>query len=141
MSDAAIPFLLAGTRRLFLRDFVIEANIGIHHAEREAAQRIVLNIDAFVDLAGTTPVRDAIHEVLDYDAIAGLVRARIARGHIHLQETLVDDLATAILALDARVRAVRVRSEKPDIYADVAGVGVEILRLQAGAAGGAPPWA
>jgi dihydroneopterin aldolase len=124
--------MLANTRRLFLRDFVVDANIGIHDAERAGPQRLVLNIDVYVSLALTTPRRDSVAEVLDYDILSEIVRRRLARGHINLQETLVDELAAEILALDPlRIEAVRVRSEKPDIYDDVAGVGVETLRMRA----------
>jgi dihydroneopterin aldolase len=57
------------------------------------------------------------------------VRKRIEAGHINLQETLVDDLARALLAHPA-VRAVRVSSEKPDVYEDVAAVGIEVFRFR-----------
>jgi dihydroneopterin aldolase len=120
---------LAGCRRLFLRDWRIQANIGVHTAEREGAQRLVLNLDVFVSLAATTPRRDALEEVFDYDAIQEVVRERIGRGHINLQETLVDDIARELLRRPAVV-AVRVSSEKTEIYPDVAGIGVEVLRFR-----------
>jgi len=46
-----------------------------------------------------------------------------------LQETLVDDVARALLAHPA-VRAVRVSSEKPDVYDDVDAVGIEIVHFK-----------
>ena len=53
----------------------------------------------------------------------------VARGHIHLQETLCDSIAAHLLAHDA-VRAVRVRTEKPDAYPDCDAVGVEVFRIK-----------
>ena len=116
-------------RRLFLRNYVVDANIGIHAFEKEGAQRIALNVDLFVPLALSTPRHDKIHEVLDYDFIRLTIRHRIEQGHINLQETLVDDIARSLLAHPA-VRAVRVASEKPDVYPDVDAVGIEVLHFK-----------
>ena len=41
--------LLAGMRRIFLRDFALACSIGIHPFERAARQRILVNVDIFVD--------------------------------------------------------------------------------------------
>jgi dihydroneopterin aldolase len=120
---------LANCRRLFLRNYVVDANIGIHAFEKEGAQRLALNVDLYVSLALSTPRHDRIHEVLDYDFIRLTIRHRIEQGHINLQETLVDDIARNLLAHPA-VRAVRVASEKPDVYPDVDAVGVEVLHFK-----------
>ena len=50
--------------------------------------------------------------MIDYDFIRLAIKHRIEQGHINLQETLVDDVARALLAHPA-VRAVRVSSENP----------------------------
>jgi len=107
----------------------VHAFIGIHAAERAGAQRLLLNVDVFVPLALTTPRQDHIREVFDYDFIRDVIERRIAAGHINLQETLVDDIARRLLAHDAVV-AVRVASEKTEVYPDVAGVGVEVLHFK-----------
>jgi dihydroneopterin aldolase len=120
---------LADCRRLFVRHYVVDANIGIHANEKEGAQRLALNVDLFVPLALSTPRHDKIHEVVDYDFIRLTIRHRIEQGHINLQETLVDDIARSLLAHPA-VRAVRVASEKPDIYSDVEAVGIEVLHFK-----------
>jgi len=117
---------LADCRRIFVREVVMDARIGIQPAELAAPQRVVLNVDLFVPLAVSTPKEDHIHEVVDYDFVRTSIRQRIAAGHINLQETLVDDIARTLLAHRA-VRAVRVTSEKPDIYEDVEAVGVEVF--------------
>jgi len=120
---------LADCRRLFLRNYVVDANIGIHAFEKEGAQRLALNVDLYVPLVLSTPRHDRIHEVLDYDFIRLTIRHRIDQGHINLQETLVDDIARSLLAHPA-VRAVRVASEKPDVYPDVDAVGIEVLLIK-----------
>jgi dihydroneopterin aldolase len=121
---------LADCRRIFVRNYVVDANIGIHEHERRGAQRLALNVDLFVALAMSTPRHDRLHEVVDYDFVRHTIRHRIEQGHINLQETLIDDLARALLAHPA-VRAVRVASEKPDVYDDVEAVGIEVFHFRA----------
>jgi len=120
---------LAQCRRICLRDALFEANIGVYDRERSGAQRLIVNVDLFVALAASTPRHDRVEEVIDYDFVRETVRHRLARGHVNLQETLVDDLAAALLAHPGVV-AVRVRTEKPDVYEGVAGVGVEVMRFK-----------
>lgn len=122
---------LSNCRRIFLREVLLDANIGIHDFERAGAQRLVINVDVFVPLAVSTPRHDRISEVLDYDFVRLTVRRRIEQGHINLQETLVDDIARALLAHPG-VAAVRVASEKPDVYDDVEAVGVEVFHCKEG---------
>jgi len=129
MSTLLIDPRLAQCRRLFLRDWAVDANIGVYSAERQGTQQLVLNIDVFVALAASTPLRDDLGEVFDYDTVRGIVQERIARGHINLQETLIDDIATELLHRPG-VLAVRVSSEKTEIYDSVAGIGVEVLRFR-----------
>jgi len=117
---------LTDCRRIFVREVTMDARIGINPSELAAPQRVVVSVDVFVPLALSTPKQDRIHEVVDYDFIRTSIRERIVAGHINLQETLVDDIARTLLAHPA-VRAVRVASEKPDVYEDVAAVGVEVF--------------
>jgi len=98
-------------------------------SRRKARSGWPLNVDLYVPLALSTPRHDKIHEVLDYDFIRLTIRHRIDQGHINLQETLVDDIARSLLAHPA-VRAVRVASEKPDVYPDVDAVGIEVLHFK-----------
>ena len=72
---------------------------------------------------------DHLDEVVDYDFMRGTIAARVAQGHIHLQETLCDDVAKIMLA-HPRVRAVRVSTMKPDVYPDCEGVGVEVFQIK-----------
>ena len=127
--SALLDARLADCRRIFLRDYVVEANIGVHAHEKNGAQRVTFNIDVFVPLALSTPRHDRIHEVIDYDFVRVTVARRIGQGHINLQETLIDDVARALLAHPA-VRAVRVASEKNNVYEDVGAVGVEVFHFK-----------
>jgi dihydroneopterin aldolase len=120
---------LADCRRLFLRNYEVFINIGVHEFEKRGEQRVVINVELFVPLAQTTPVDDKLHEVVDYDFMRATIADRVGRGHIHLQETLCDDVARVLLA-HPQVRAVSVSTEKPDVYPDCDAVGVEVFRIK-----------
>jgi dihydroneopterin aldolase len=116
-------------RRLFLRDYEVWINIGVHDFEKKGEQRVLINVDLYVPLAQSTPSRDRLSEVLDYDFIRRTIAQRVAQGHVHLQETLVDDVLRAMLA-HPNVRAARVSTEKPDVYPDCEAVGVEVFAIK-----------
>lgn len=120
---------LAQSRRLFLRNFEVMINIGVHEFEKKGEQRVLVNIDLFVPLAQTTPQHDRLEEVVDYDFMRETVVQRMAHGHVHLQETLCDDVARTLLA-HPKVLAVRVSTEKPDVYPDCESVGVEVFHIK-----------
>ncbi|MBP9906787.1 MAG: dihydroneopterin aldolase [Rhodoferax sp.] len=128
--SAVDPATLSQTcRKLFLRDHVVEIMIGAHDFEKIQPQRVIFNVELFVPYAQSTPHHDTLAEVVDYDFVREVIRQRVQNGHIVLQETLCDDLATQLLA-HPQVVAVRLSSCKPDVYPDCAGVGVEVFRTQ-----------
>jgi dihydroneopterin aldolase len=120
--------MLAGCRRLFLRNYEVQVRLGVHDFERLGPQRILVNVDLYIPLSQSTPQSDQLHEVVDYDFIRSCIAQRVSQGHIQLQETLVDDLLQTFLA-HPKVRAARVSTEKPDVYPDCEGVGVEVFGL------------
>ena len=120
---------LADCRRLFLRDYEIYINIGVHDIEKKAEQRVILNVDLYIPLAKNTPTNDQLDEVVDYDFMRETIKARASKGHIHLQETFCDDILAVMLA-HPKVLAACVRTAKPDVYPDCHSVGVEVFRIK-----------
>lgn len=120
---------LMDCRRLFLRDYEVWINIGVHDFEKRGEQRVKINVDLYIPLAVSTPQHDKLDEVLDYDFIRREIAARVSQGHIHLQETLADDVLARMLA-HPKVRAARVSTEKPDVYPDCDAVGVEVFGIK-----------
>jgi dihydroneopterin aldolase len=116
-------------RRLFLKDYEVYINIGVHDFEKRAEQRVIFNVEIYVPLELNTPKQDRLEEVLDYDFIRKTIVERVKRGHIHLQETLCDEIVAAILE-HPNVMAVRVSTAKPDVYPDCEAVGVEVFKMK-----------
>ena len=119
---------LMDCRRLFLRNYEVWINIGVHDFEKKGEQRVLINVDLYIPLALSTPKDDELDEVVDYDFIRRTISLRVKQGHIHLQETLCDDVLALMLA-HPRVRAARVSTQKPDVYPDCEAVGCEVFGL------------
>jgi dihydroneopterin aldolase len=120
---------LAHCRRLFLRNYEVWINIGVHDFEKRGEQRVLINVDLYIPLAFSTPRQDELHEVLDYDFMRKTIGQRVKQGHIHLQETLCDDVLALMLA-HPHVRAAVVSTQKPDVYPDCESVGCEVFGLK-----------
>ncbi len=120
---------LMDCRRLFLRNYEVWINIGVHDFEKKGEQRVLINVDLFIPLALSTPKADDLAEVVDYDFMRRSIAERVKLGHVHLQETLCDDVLALMLA-HPQVKAARVSTEKPDVYPDCDSVGVEVFGIK-----------
>ncbi len=117
-ATVTVPRMAAATlvNRVFVRDLVMDASVGVYDHEKVALQRIRLNLDLEVVGPGLT----------GEDGIAA-IRSVVTQGHTTLIETLAERIAARCLQ-DARVRSVIVRVEKLDIFPDATSIGVEIER-------------
>jgi dihydroneopterin aldolase len=116
-------------RRLFLRDYEVWINIGVHDYEKRGEQRVMINVDLYVPLSHSTPKNDSLDEVVDYDFMRRTIAQRIGQGHVHLQETLCDDVLALMLAHPS-VKAAQVSTEKPDVYPDCESVGCQVFGMK-----------
>lgn len=116
-------------RKIFFRNLQVNMHMGVHENEKGRTQPVRINIVLYMQ-AGIVPVNDSIAEVFNYDRIHSGVQALIEGRHINLQETLVGEMAAMCLEFD-EVLAVRVSTEKTDIYPDCDGVGYELVRVRA----------
>ncbi len=127
-ASSAIEELRPGVYRVYVRDFILPANIGVHDSERNGPQRVRINVDLQVD-EGAAPLDDDIAKVYSYEKIIDGVRAIIAGGHINLVETLAERIALLCFE-DRRVTRARVAVDKLDVEPDAAALGIEIERTR-----------
>jgi dihydroneopterin aldolase len=114
------------TRRMFIRDLVVNMLIGVHRHERDGRQRVRINIDlSLIDDTGVDD--DRLASVVSYETLVHEIRRICDSGHVNLVETLAERIARLCFD-DRRVRRAVVRVEKLDVFADTASVGVEIER-------------
>lgn len=110
--------------RIFVHDFVLEVEIGVHHNEKGVTQRVRFQVD--IDITpNPDDLEDNIERTLDYDYVINGIKDIISRGHINLVETLAEDVAQHCIA---HPRAVRVKVVIEKLDKGPGAVGVEIVR-------------
>lgn len=116
----------APRRKIFVKGFVIEAEIGAYEHEKGRTQPLRIDFEAEV-VEPSDPAGDRLEDVVCYNRLTEGVRAIVAEGHIKLIETLAERIAELVMAHPMTI-SVRVRIEKPQAIADADAAGVEIER-------------
>lgn len=115
-------------RTIFIKNWVIDAGIGIHAHEQNKKQKIRLNITFFQD--DVVPFTSKkIGDVVDYEVHKNKIQAIIDLRHEPLVETLADRIAQSCLD-DKLVTRVIVELEKLAILPGAESCGVIIERQQ-----------
>ncbi len=101
------------------------ARVGVPEAEREMPQKILIDIELFLDLkdAGRS---DSITHTLDYAAVADRAKQICASKPFLLVEALAEAIADAVL-WEFRPKELKLRARKFSVPG-TASVGVEITR-------------
>jgi dihydroneopterin aldolase len=128
--DAPRPGASA-TYRVFVRNLVLDFSIGTYAHEKQARQRVRVNVELEVD-GEKTRGSDELRHVLNYEPLIAGIKAIAAAGHVHLVETVAERVIDLCLA-KKRVAAVRVTVEKLDVYPEAESVGV-VLEARRGSA-------
>lgn len=119
----------AGThRQLFLRELELDTSIGVYPEERQRRQPVRISISALT--VDRLVERDEIDSVVSYEWLRDVAHQTVADGHINLVETLAERIAAGVLA-HADIIEVTVSVEKPAVFDDCAGAGVEMTRRRA----------
>ncbi len=116
--------LLPKSRRIFLNGYELLVDIGFHSFEVGAPQRLRVTVDVWVDEAAF-PSDDLEKSAWNYDTLRESIRELAASRRYNLQETFCRAVYSSI-AVRKHVTALRVSTEKPDIYPDCNAVGVEL---------------
>lgn len=113
-------------RRIFIKNLILQARIGVYDFEQETTQRLQISISVGVEDEKGIGIDDLARTV-SYEDITNQVKAIVSNTHFHLVETLAETIVETILE-DKRVYVTRVMIEKLDIIPEAEGVGVEIER-------------
>ncbi len=113
-------------RHVFIRDLVLDSYIGIYDHEKNKSQKIRVNVDLSVK-ENLKNINDNINNVVCYEKIALAIKTIVQSGHVHLVETLAENIAEMSLQ-DPRVICVRVCVEKLEAIENTTSVGIEIER-------------
>lgn len=123
--DGLVPESLAPrTRKIVLEDYSLPVDIGFHDFEVGQPQRLLISVEVWVDKASFAAEDDET-AAWNYDFLRTEIGELAGSRRFNLQETLVRAVYDLVAARRG-VTALRVRSRKPDIYPDCAGVGVDL---------------
>jgi 7,8-dihydroneopterin aldolase/epimerase/oxygenase len=110
--------------RILLESLEVRTDIGFHEFEVGNPQRLLINVEIWLEDPSMPADDDPVH-AWNYDFVRAEVEEIASNRRYNLQETLAHAIFDRIAAFHG-VRALRVRTSKPDIYPDAHGVGVEI---------------
>jgi dihydroneopterin aldolase len=110
--------------RILLDSLEVMADIGFHDFEVGSPQRLLVTIELWLEDFHAPAGDDEVH-AWNYDYLKQEVVRIAQQRRYNLQETLVHELFQRIAAYRG-VKAIRIKSVKPDVYPDAKGVGVEI---------------
>jgi len=99
-----------GRDAIFLKDWVIDCNIGVYAEEKGVTQKVRLTVDAYL-APQVRAARDDMDTVPSYTDIIDAVNDITSTGHINLIETFAEAIAERVLK-DPRIDAMRIRIEK-----------------------------
>ena len=116
------------SQRILLESLEVQTDIGFHDFEVGAPQRLVVSIEIWLD-DSAAPRDDDPQHAWNYDFLRSEVEEIAASRRFNLQETLAHSVFERLAAFHG-VRALRVRTSKPDVYPDAHGVGVEIASFR-----------
>ena len=123
--DGLVPReLQVKSSSILLDSLEVQADIGFHDFEVGTPQRLLITVELWLADLGQ-PADDDPANAWDYDLLRNEVRRIAGDRRYNLQETLVHAIYGRFAAMRG-VKALRVKSSKPDIYVDAKAVGVEI---------------
>lgn len=123
--DGLVPRELAvKSSRILLDSLEVQADIGFHDFEIGTPQRLLVTVEIWLD-DPSAPPEDDPDAAWDYDLLRSEIIRLAGERRYNLQETLVHRIYRRLAAMRG-VKALRVKSAKPDIYPDARAVGVEI---------------
>ncbi|MDP9421662.1 MAG: dihydroneopterin aldolase [Pseudomonadota bacterium] len=131
MSDEAVrlqgmipPHLKVRQSKILLDSLEVMTDIGFHDFEVGRPQRLLISIELWLEDFAAPPADDPVH-AWNYDYLKNEVTRIAQERRYNLQESLVHAIFERVAAYRG-VKALRIKSVKPDIYPDAKGVGVEI---------------
>jgi dihydroneopterin aldolase len=123
--DGLVPDRLkVRSARILLEDLEVQTDIGFHEFEVGSPQRLLVSVEIWLDDV-SAPADDDPQRAWDYDLLRTEVEKLARSRRFNPQETLAHAILDRLAAFRG-VKALRVRTSKPDIYPDAHGVGVEI---------------
>ena len=126
MLQGMVPqYLKVRQTRILLDSLEVMTDIGFHDFEVGTPQRLLITVELWLD-HHDAPADDDPAAAWNYDMLRSEIIRIASDGRYNLQETLVHAIFDRLAAARG-VAALRIKSMKPDVYGDAAGVGIELI--------------
>lgn len=113
-------------RKVIIKNYIAQAQIGVYEHEKNKVQKVRFNVDLYVRKAPGIPRE--FTEVYNYDLVPQAIEKTIARG-LSIFRKRVGEIARELLK-DRMIAALRIRSEKLEVYPNAESAGIEEFFVQ-----------
>ena len=111
-------------RKILVRDLVLKISVGIHNFEKKKKQRVKFNLDINTD-PGLFPDDNNLNSIINYEDVIKNIKKITNKKHYLLLETLAEKIFLKLFE-NIRVKKVKLRIEKLDVFKNTSSVGIEI---------------
>ena len=115
--------------KIHIDNLQVETYIGFYPEEKLSLQRVIINLEAEVNLSDEIIEKDSPEGIYDYKILSDNIIEFIKNGHFNLLETLTNKIADIVLK-DSRITKTRVITSKPDALSCSAIASVELLKFR-----------
>ena len=111
-------------RKILIRDLVLKISVGIHNFEKKKKQRVKFNLDINTD-PSLVPDDNNLNSIINYEDVIKNIKKITNKKHYLLLETLAEKIFLKLFE-NIRVKKVKLRIEKLDVFKNTSSVGIEI---------------
>ena len=111
-------------RKILVRDLVLKISVGIHDFEKKKKQRVKFNLDINTD-PGLVPDDNNLNSIINYEDVIKNIGKITNKKHYLLLETLAEKIFFKLFE-NTRIKKVKLRIEKLDVFKNTSSVGIEI---------------
>ena len=111
-------------RKILVRDLVLKISVGIHDFEKKKKQRVKFNLDINTD-PSLVPDDNNMNSIINYEDVIKNIKNITNKKHYLLLETLAEKIFLKLFE-NIRVKKVKLRIEKLDVFRNTTSVGIEI---------------
>ena len=110
--------------KILIRDLVLKISVGIHDFEKKKKQRVKFNLDINTD-PDLVPNDNNLNSIINYEDVIKNIKKITDKKHYPLLETLAEKIFLKLFE-NIRVKKVKLRIEKLDVFKNTSSVGIEI---------------
>ncbi len=111
-------------RKILIRDLILKISVGIHDFEKKKKQRVKFNLDINTD-PDLVPNDNNLNSIINYEDVIKNIKKITDKKHYPLLETLAEKIFLKLFE-NIRVKKVKLRIEKLDVFKNTYSVGIEI---------------